>query len=76
MGHIAGVDSRQMALRIGCIGDEIAQDSHARFIEVFADNLDLKAMRFEHSVPAAHGPTDVQPVPAGKAVPRPILNSV
>ena len=55
MGHIAGVDSRQTTMSIGCIEDEIPQDSPARFIEVFADSLDLEAMGFEHAVPAPTG---------------------
>ena len=55
MSHIAGVDSRQMTMSIGCIEDEIPEDSPARFIEVFADSFDLEAMGFEHAVPAATG---------------------
>ena len=53
MSHIAGVDSRQMTMSIGCIEDEIPEDSPARFIEVFADSFDLEAMGFEHAAPAA-----------------------
>ena len=55
MSHIAGVDSRQMTMSIGCIEDAIPEDSPARFIEVFADSFDLEAMGFEHAVPAATG---------------------
>ena len=55
MGHIAGVDSRQMTMSIGCIEDEIPQDSPVRFIEVFVDSLDLESMGFEHAVPAPTG---------------------
>ena len=55
MSHIAGVDSRQMTMSIGCIEDAIPEDSPARFIEVFVDSFDLEAMGFEHAVPAATG---------------------
>ena len=32
MSHIAGVDSRQMTMSIGCIEDEIPEDSPARLV--------------------------------------------
>ena len=38
----AGVDSRQMTMGVWSIEDEVAQDSPARFIEVFVDSLDLE----------------------------------
>ena len=33
----------------------MAQDSPARFIEVFVDSLDLEEMGFRHAVPAGTG---------------------
>ena len=42
MGYITGTDSRQMTLAIGCVEDEVSQDSPAWFIAAFVDGLDLK----------------------------------
>ena len=55
MGYVTGTDSRQMALGVWSIEDEVPQDSPARFIEVFVDSLDLETMGFEHTVPAPTG---------------------
>ena len=53
--YVAGTDSRQMTMGIWSIEDEVAQDSPARFIEVFVDSLDLEEMGFRHAVPAGTG---------------------
>ena len=55
MGYVVGTDSRQMTMGIWSIEDEVAQDSPARFIEVFVDSLDLEEMGFRHAVPAGTG---------------------
>ena len=55
MRYVAGTDSRQMTMGVWSIEDEVAQDSPARFIEVFVDSLDLEGMGFRHAVPAGTG---------------------
>ena len=55
MRYVAGTDSRQMTMGVWSIEDEVAQDSPARFIEVFVDSLDLEEMGFRHAVPAGTG---------------------
>ena len=37
MRYVVGTDSRQMTMGVWSIEDEVAQDSPARFIEVFVD---------------------------------------
>ena len=39
VGYVVGTDSRQMTMGIWSIEDEVAQDSPARFIEVFVESL-------------------------------------
>ena len=39
--YVVGRDSRQMTLGLWSIEEEVAQDSPARFIEVFVDSLEL-----------------------------------
>ena len=68
MGYITGTDSRQMTLAIGCVEDEVSQDSPAWFIAAFVDGLDLEALGFEHAPPAATGPAALQPLRPGEAV--------
>ena len=55
MGYVTGTDSRQMALGVWSVEDEVPRDSPARFIEVFVGSLDLEGMGFEHTVPAPTG---------------------
>ena len=55
MGFVVGTDSRQMVMGVWSVEDEVAQDSPARFIEVFVDSLDLEEMGFRHAVPAGTG---------------------
>ena len=55
MRYVAGTDSRQMTMGVWSVEDEVAQDSPARFIEVFVDSLDLEEMGFRHAVPAGTG---------------------
>lgn len=55
MGFVVGTDSRQMTMGVWSVEDEVAQDSPARFIDVFVDSLDLEEMGFRHAVPAGTG---------------------
>ena len=55
MGYVVGTDSRQMTMGIWSIEDEVAQDSPARFIEVFVESLELEQLGFQHAVPAGTG---------------------
>ena len=55
VGFVVGTDSRQMVMGVWSVEDEVAQDSPARFIEVFVDSLDLEEMGFQHAVPAGTG---------------------
>ena len=55
VGFVVGTDSRQMVMGVWSVEDEVAQDSPARFIEVFVDSLDLEEMGFRHAVPAGTG---------------------
>ena len=55
MRYVAGTDSRQMTMGVWSVEDEVAQDSPARFIEVFVESLDLEEMGFRHAVPAGTG---------------------
>ena len=55
MGYVVGTDSRQMTMGIWSIEDEVAQESPARFIEVFVESLELDRLGFRHAVPAGTG---------------------
>ena len=52
MRFIEGTDSRQMRLGIWSIEEEVAENSPARFIEVFVDSLDAGALGFKRAEPA------------------------
>ena len=55
MRYIKGRDSRQMTLGIWSIEEEVAQNSAARFIEVFVDSLDMAEMGIRRAKPAHTG---------------------
>lgn len=55
VGYVAGTDSRQMTMGVWSIEEEVAQDSPARFIEVFVDSLDLEEMGFATPCPRGQG---------------------
>lgn len=55
MRYIKGRDSRQMTLGIWSIEEEAAQNSAARFIEVFADSLDMAELGIRRAKPAHTG---------------------
>ena len=55
MRVVAGTDSRQMTMGVWSVEDEVAQDSPARFIEVFVESLELDRLGFRHAVPAGTG---------------------
>ena len=50
-----GTDSRQMRLGIWSIEEEVAENSPARFIEVFVDSLDVGKLGFKRAEPAHTG---------------------
>ena len=52
MRYVVGTDSRQMTMGIWSIEDEVAQDSPARFIEVFVDSLLVVLTGLEPVTPA------------------------
>ena len=54
MRFIEGTDSRQMRLGIWSIEEEVAENSPARFIEVFVDSLDVGALGFKRAEPAIY----------------------
>lgn len=51
---VEGEDRRQPTLLPSCLDDYVGEDSQARVIDVFVDELDLRALGFE-VVPAATG---------------------
>ena len=55
MKFIQGKDSRHMTMGIWSIEEEVAQNSPARFIEVFADSLDVTELGFTRTEPAHTG---------------------
>jgi transposase len=55
MGHIQGVNRREMIFFPERLDDYIAEDHPVRFIDAFVDELDLVACGFQRAVPAATG---------------------
>ncbi len=55
MGYITGKDSRQIMMGIWSIEEEVPENSPARFIEVFADSLDITELGFKRTEPAHTG---------------------
>ena len=52
MRYVVGRDSRQMAMGVWSVEDEVSRESPARFIEVFVEGLELERLGFRHAVPA------------------------
>ena len=55
MRYIKGTDSRQMTMGIWSIEEEVAENSPARFIEVFVDSVDVVEVGFSRAEPAHTG---------------------
>jgi len=55
MAHIPGHDRSQLLLLPEAVDDYVAADNPVRFIEVFANGLDLAALGFIGTVPKATG---------------------
>ena len=55
MRYIKGSDSRQMRMGIWSIEEEVAENSPARFIEVFVDSLDMESLEIMRIKPAQTG---------------------
>ena len=53
--YVVGRDSRQMAMGVWSVEDEVARESPARFIEVFVESLELDRLGFRHAVPRGRG---------------------
>lgn len=55
MGYIEGSDSRQMRMGLWSIEEEVAENSPARFVEVFVESLDVAGLGFTRPEPACTG---------------------
>ena len=55
MRYMKGTDSRQMTMGIWSIEEEVAENSPARFIEVFVDSVDVVEVGFSRAEPAHTG---------------------
>jgi transposase len=55
MGHIEGASHAQHILFPEVLDESIAEDNPARFIDAFVDSLDLSALGFRRTRPAATG---------------------
>ncbi|MCR4707131.1 MAG: transposase [Clostridiales bacterium] len=55
VGYITGKDSRQIMMGIWSIEEEVSENSPARFIEVFADSLNVAELGFTRREPAYTG---------------------
>lgn len=55
MGYIHGINRRQATLFPEIIDDYIAKDNPVQFIDIFVDNLDLKALKIKYYQPARTG---------------------
>jgi len=52
---VEGEDRRQAALLPSCLDDDVADDNPARVVDVYVDELDLRALGFEGMAPASPG---------------------
>ncbi len=59
--YIEGEDRTQITLRPGCLDDYVAEDNPLRVVEVFVDQLDLRALGFEGAQPATTGRPSYHP---------------
>ena len=55
MGHIEGASRTQQILFPEALDDYVAEENPVRFIDAFVDSLDLDALGFRHTQPAATG---------------------
>jgi transposase len=51
MGHIEGSDRDQMTLFPEALDDYVSQENPVRFIDAFAESLDMEELGFAHAVP-------------------------
>jgi transposase len=59
--YIEGKDRQQVTLLPECLDDFIAEDNPIRVVDAFVAELDLKALGFEGSTPAATGRQSYNP---------------
>lgn len=52
---VEGADRRQPTLLPSCLDDYVSEDNPARVVDVFVDELDLRALGFEGMAPASTG---------------------
>ena len=52
---VEGADRRQPTLLPSCLDDYVSEDNPARVVDVFVDELDLRALEFEGVAPAPTG---------------------
>ena len=55
MGYIKGKDRKQSTLLPDCIDDYISEENPVRFINLFVDELDIKALSFQRAEPQSTG---------------------
>lgn len=55
MGYIQGINRRQVILFPETVDDYISEDNPVQFIDVFVENLNLKALNFKYCQPARTG---------------------
>lgn len=55
MGRFNQADRRQPTLLLQCLADYVYDHNSVRVVDVFVDELDLKALGFEGTTPAATG---------------------
>jgi transposase len=54
-GFVECEDRRQVSLLPSCLEDYVSEDNSARVVDVFVDELDLRALGFEGMTPASTG---------------------
>ena len=59
--YIEGEDRTQITLLPECLDDYVAEDNPLRLVEVFVEQLDLRALGFEGATPAATGRPSYHP---------------
>ena len=58
---VEGEDRTQLTFLPGCLDDYVSEDNPVRVVEVFVDQLDLRAMGFERVAPADTGRPSYHP---------------
>jgi len=61
MDYIEGSSRDQLLLFPQSLDEYISEDNPARFIDAFAENLDMKALGFKHAVPKETGRPPYRP---------------